>query len=80
VLSVKLHTGRKHQIRVHLSERGVPILGDTVYGADNAPEGAPLHLAATRLSFNHPRTGERKTFELPRPSWSILPAPSPRRA
>jgi RluA family pseudouridine synthase len=80
VLRVKLHTGRKHQIRVHLSERGVPILGDAVYGRDNAPEGAPLHLAATSLSFTHPRTGERKTFELPRPNWSILPSPSPRRA
>ena len=74
VLSVKLHTGRKHQIRVHLSERGVPILGDAVYGRDNAPEGAPLHLAATRLSFTHPRTGERKTFELPRPVWSKINA------
>jgi 23S rRNA pseudouridine1911/1915/1917 synthase len=74
VVRVKLHTGRKHQIRVHLSERGVPILGDNVYGRDNAREGAPLHLAATKLSFTHPRTGERKTFELPRPEWSIVNA------
>ena len=74
VVRVKLHTGRKHQIRVHLSERGVPILGDAVYGRDNAREGEPLHLAATRLSFTHPRTGERKAFELPRPEWSKVNA------
>ena len=79
VVRVKLHTGRKHQIRVHLSERGVPILGDAVYGPDNAPPGAPLHLAATSLSFAHPRTGERKTFELPRPDWAVLPSPPSRR-
>ena len=76
VLRVKLHTGRKHQIRVHLSERGVPIIGDTMYGEDNdAPEGRLL-LEASRLSLTHPRTGERKKFELPKPAWAqSAPAP-----
>ena len=73
VVRVKLHTGRKHQIRVHLSERGVPIVGDSVYGHDNpGPAPGQLLLAATKLSLAHPRTGERKTFELPQPKWSIL--------
>jgi RluA family pseudouridine synthase len=56
---VTLHTGRKHQIRVHLSERGWPIVGDVVYG-----EGEPggLKLRAVKLAFDHPRTGRRIEF------------------
>ena len=59
-LRVTLHTGRKHQIRLQLSERGWPIVGDVVYG-----EGEPggLQLRAIRLAFDHPRTGRRITFE-----------------
>ena len=59
-LRVTLHTGRKHQIRLQLSERGWPIVGDVVYG-----EGEPggLQLRAIRLAFDHPRTGRRVTFE-----------------
>jgi RluA family pseudouridine synthase len=59
-LRVTLHTGRKHQIRLQLSERGWPIVGDVVYG-----EGEPggLQLRAIRLVFDHPRTGRRVTFE-----------------
>ena len=75
LVRVTLQTGRKHQIRVHLSERGWPIVGDAVYGAGGrkhrgaartpAPAAAAprLMLAATKLSFTHPRTGERLTFE-----------------
>ena len=56
---VTLQTGRKHQIRVHLSERGWPIVGDVVYG-----EGEPggLKLRAVKLVFDHPRTGRRVQF------------------
>jgi 23S rRNA pseudouridine1911/1915/1917 synthase len=75
VLRVKLHTGRKHQIRVHLSQRATPIVGDRVYGREG-DESPHLLLAATTLSFTHPRTGERKTFQLPRPKWSILLPPA----
>lgn len=74
LVRVALHTGRKHQIRVHLSERGTPIVGDSVYGK---PQSKParggagpnerLLLAAVRLAIDHPRTGERLTFELPPP-------------
>jgi 23S rRNA pseudouridine1911/1915/1917 synthase len=62
LLKVTLHTGRKHQIRVHLSEKGNPIIGDRVYGG--AVPGERLLLAATRLVVNHPRTGKRLTFEV----------------
>jgi 23S rRNA pseudouridine1911/1915/1917 synthase len=61
-VSVTLHTGRKHQIRVHLSERGVPIVGDRVYGKE---DGTPrLMLAATTLGFAHPVSGAALKFEL----------------
>ena len=60
MLRVTLHTGRKHQIRVQLSERGWPIVGDTVYGGG---EPGGLRLRAVRLAFDHPRTGRRTTFE-----------------
>lgn len=62
-LRVTLLTGRKHQIRVHLSERGVPIMGDRVYASkkDKSPR---LMLAAIILGFTHPRTGQPVRFEL----------------
>jgi len=63
-LHVTLHTGRKHQIRVHLSERGWPIVGDAVYGS--ADRGGlklgGLKLRAVRLAFDHPRTAQRVAF------------------
>lgn len=56
-------TGRTHQLRVHLSAIGHPILGDALYGdAGSAPR---LLLHATRLSFAHPRTGEQLQFASP---------------
>jgi 23S rRNA pseudouridine1911/1915/1917 synthase len=68
LLHVTLHTGRKHQIRVHLSERGWPIVGDRVYNKAGWCAGdSALLLAAVRLAIVHPRTGERLTFELPPP-------------
>jgi len=62
-LRVKLETGRKHQIRVHLSGRGHPIVGDTVYGPQPlALEG--LQLRAIELDLDHPRTGKRMQFRV----------------
>ena len=66
MLRVILHTGRKHQIRVHLSERGSPIVNDPVYGAEKKPIGR-LMLDATELSLRHPRTKKIMPFENPMP-------------
>lgn len=66
VLRVTLHTGRKHQIRVHLSESGFPIFGDRQYGGKPHPPG--LMLAAVELAFDHPRTGKRMAFAV-EPGW-----------
>jgi len=68
LVRVTLHTGRKHQIRVHLSERGTPVLGDRIYDPHGGklPAGR-LMLAAVLLEFDHPRTGRRMCFELPPP-------------
>jgi 23S rRNA pseudouridine1911/1915/1917 synthase len=63
LLRIKLHTGRKHQIRVHLSELGSPVLGDPQYGGKPHKKG--LMLAAVELAFDHPRTGERMVFAIP---------------
>ncbi|HEX4053030.1 MAG TPA: RluA family pseudouridine synthase [Tepidisphaeraceae bacterium] len=61
-LKVTLHTGRKHQIRVHLSESGFPILGDTQYAGK--PDKSGLHLTAVHLAFDHPRTSKRLCFQI----------------
>lgn len=62
LLRVKLETGRKHQIRAHMADKGHPILGDSMYGSPPY-NMVPMMLAATRLEFMHPRTGEMKVFE-----------------
>jgi 23S rRNA pseudouridine1911/1915/1917 synthase len=67
LLRVTLQTGRKHQIRAHLSERGMPITGDRIYNSDTGASSAPLMLIATKLVFAHPRTGQRMNFTLPLP-------------
>lgn len=67
LVRVRLQTGRKHQIRVHLSEMGNPIVGDTFYNPQ-AKEAENLMLVAIRLCFDHPRSGERMEFELELPT------------
>ncbi|MFN3201203.1 MAG: RluA family pseudouridine synthase [Bradymonadia bacterium] len=65
-LEVRLATGRTHQIRIHLSEIGHPILGERVYGRiDGAPRVA-LH--AAHMSLRHPMTGETLEFHSPWPA------------
>ena len=67
LLRVVLETGRKHQIRVQLSERGVPVVGDRLYGPEGVKPTTRLMLAATRLKIRHPGTGSEMTFTTPTP-------------
>ena len=74
LVRVSIGTGRTHQIRVHLSEAGHPVVGDVVYGG--VRKKVPAHLTAlvgldrpflhaARLSFTHPTTGQPMIFEAP---------------
>lgn len=68
LLECRLETGRTHQIRVHLAAIGHPVVGDATYGGVRRAIPLPRpFLHAFRLSFDHPRTGERLTFESPLP-------------
>ena len=66
LLEIRLETGRKNQIRVHLSELGCPIAGDRRYGASGSPLRR-LALHAFSLSFTHPVSGERIILQSPIP-------------
>jgi 23S rRNA pseudouridine1911/1915/1917 synthase len=70
-LSVRIGTGRTHQIRVHLASIGHPVAGDRLYGAPARIEGVPLleryFLHARRIVFTSPATGDRVTVEAPMP-------------
>jgi 23S rRNA pseudouridine1911/1915/1917 synthase len=67
LLEIELETGRTHQIRVHMAAQHHPCVGDTMYGADpsiSAKLGLTRQwLHARRLSFAHPATGDRVTFQ-----------------
>jgi 23S rRNA-/tRNA-specific pseudouridylate synthase len=54
LVEARPHTGRTHQVRVHLAGSGLPIVGDVLYGG---PPGPRVLLHAARLQFRHPRTG-----------------------
>lgn len=65
-LELTPYTGRSHQLRVHLSAIGHPILGDTLYAPPEVQAQAPrLLLHASRLAFTHPVTQETLQFESP---------------
>lgn len=75
LLRLKLDTGRTHQIRVHLQAIGHPLVGDPEYGRRGTAAGAAAELGlarqflhATRLSFEHPFTGESLDIVSPPPS------------
>ena len=70
LLEIKIETGRTHQIRVHLSNIGYPVLGDDVYSNGKnrwGIKGQCLH--AKSLEFNHPTTGKHMYIEAPLPEY-----------
>ncbi len=72
LLKIKLETGRTHQIRVHMTHIGFPVVGDPLYGPGNHGElpndlASPQALHARALSFDHPRTGVKMNFSAPLP-------------
>ena len=75
LVEARLHTGRTHQVRVHFQFLGHPLVGDATYGARQNRRLAELHrftaerqmLHASRITFTHPRSGQRLTLEAPWP-------------
>ncbi len=67
LLEVRLDTGRKHQIRVHLAGLGCPVIGDRRYGK-KSEQGDRLALHATSIALAHPLSGEPLRFESPLPA------------
>ena len=63
LLDVHILTGRTHQIRVHLKSIGHPVCGDELYGFEKGVKVPCLMLHAFSLSFEHPRTHEKMTFQ-----------------
>jgi tRNA pseudouridine32 synthase/23S rRNA pseudouridine746 synthase/23S rRNA pseudouridine1911/1915/1917 synthase len=81
LLDIHLLTGRKHQIRVHMSEQGHPVVGDKKYGKGNDSYGS-LALHARSIYFTHPVNGRRMFFETGIPEFFIrlvgkIEAPAP---
>lgn len=80
LLEVRIGTGRTHQIRVHLSTLGHPVVGDTLYGAPARIEGRPplgrFFLHAHRIRFRQPTSGQEIALEAPLPpeleSWMAI--------
>jgi 23S rRNA pseudouridine1911/1915/1917 synthase len=68
LIECRLHSGRTHQIRVHLHHLGHAVLGDKVYAPRFAKNFPRQMLHAWKLGFHHPRTGEWRNFEAPLPN------------
>lgn len=62
LVELLLETGRTHQIRVHMSHMGHPVLGDTLYGGENEELISRQALHAASLTFTHPITGEKTEY------------------
>jgi 23S rRNA pseudouridine1911/1915/1917 synthase len=79
LLEVRLETGRKNQIRVHMQDIGHPIVGDKKYGAKSKPIGR-LGLHARVLAFTHPTTSKLMRFEtdIPKTFMNVFKEPEPK--
>lgn len=62
LLQIELITGRTHQIRVHMTSIGHPVLGDPLYSLRGTPKAARMMLHAWKLAFRHPKTGKQLYF------------------
>lgn len=76
-VELRLHTGRKHQLRRHAAMAGLPLAGDRRYGGEAGRAWPRLALHATRLELSHPVTGQALKVESPLPAdlqglWSLL--------
>lgn len=72
LVEIQLLTGRKHQIRVQFSTRGMPILGDRKYDATGSFFSRAIALQASSLSFEHPVRRERMSFRIEPPArWKL---------
>ncbi len=69
LIECKLKTGRTHQIRVHMSYIGYPLVGDPLYGPRKLRYGDKQYLHAKELSFIHPSTKERVTYSTEMPKY-----------
>ena len=80
LMEITLLTGRKNQIRVHLADKGWPIVGDGKYGK-KIRDNKRLALHSYKLSFDHPYSGKRMNFEAPVPEtfYKMAAAPKPER-
>jgi 23S rRNA pseudouridine1911/1915/1917 synthase len=67
LIECTLHSGRTHQIRVHLHHLGHPVLGDKLYAGKRGGNFPRQMLHAWKITFRHPRSGEQMTFEAPIP-------------
>ncbi len=74
LLEIKLHTGRKHQIRAQLAAIGSPIRGDEKYGFKRANEDGTVDLHARSIAFNHPTSDKRQEHLAPLPETPIWQA------
>ena len=68
LMEVRIATGRTHQIRVHLSAVGHPVVGDTLYGAPRQPGFPRVFLHAREIAFTQPSTGRLVTISAPLPA------------
>ena len=68
LVAVTPHTGRTHQIRVHMAAIGCPLAGDWLYGTEDRALIPRPALHAVRLAFTHPLTGDNLSFTAPLPA------------
>lgn len=82
LVSVKIETGRTHQIRVHMAHIRHPVVGDALYGRNSTIQATRQMLHAAKLFISHPDTNERMEFNAPLPQdmenllTQLRPAPS----